>query len=75
MTAYNPIDVMNRLKAAGITAKHAEALANEMHGVIMETVTHEQLKAALNRQALYIIGILGTMTVGAASVLGVILSK
>jgi hypothetical protein len=74
MTAYNPIEAMNRLKAAGLPAKQAEALANEMHGVIVELVTNEQLQAALNKQALYIIGILGTVIVGAATVLGVILS-
>ena len=75
MTAYNPIEAMNRLKAAGLTAKQAEALANELHGVISELVTTEQLNHALARQALYIIGILGTMIVGAATVLGVILSN
>ena len=74
MTAYNPIDAMNRLKSAGFTGKAAEALANELLTANSEHVTTEQLNHALAKQALYIIGILGTMVVGAATVLGLILS-
>ena len=43
MTAYNPIEAMNRLKAAGLPAKQAEALANEMHGVISQLVTKDDM--------------------------------
>lgn len=47
MTAYNPIDAMNRLKAKGIKAEHAEALANELHNAIDMHVTKDDLSQSI----------------------------
>lgn len=75
MNAYNPIATMNRLKGAGMTAKQAEALADEMQGAISTLVTHEQMQAAMDRLTIR----LGLMVAGivtlACTIMGVILSK
>jgi hypothetical protein len=49
MNAFNPIATMQRLEAAGIKLQQAEALAGELHGVMTQVMTHEQLLAAENR--------------------------
>lgn len=47
MTAYKPIEAMQRLKAATFTAKQAEALANEMQLAIDEHVTRDEMNLSL----------------------------
>lgn len=74
MTAYNPIAAMQRFEAAGIKRQHAEVLADELHGAMVQLVTQEQLQAALDRQTIR----LGLIVVGvvsiACTVLGVVLT-
>jgi len=74
MTAYNPIAAMNRLKNAGLNAKHAEALANELNNARDELVTRTDLKAELNAVALRICAALGAAMALGFTALGVLIS-
>lgn len=74
MTAFNPIATMQRLEKAGITRKHAEALADELRGATVPLVTQEQLLAALDRQTIRICGILGTIMALGFGALGYVIS-
>lgn len=51
MTAYNSIATMKRLKAAGISPRQAEALADEMQSAIKASVTREDLRTELDLMA------------------------
>lgn len=42
-----PIETMNRLKAAGLPARYAEALAAELQTAIEEHVTRDELSLSL----------------------------
>lgn len=61
MNAYNPIETMRHLEEAGFARKQAECLADEMRGAIVQLVTEEQLKAALDRQTIRLSAIVGGM--------------
>lgn len=75
MNAYNPLESMKRLQQAGITRRHAEAIAAEIGDGMSNLVTNERLDAALDRVTIR----LGLIVVGAitlaCTVLGVILSN
>ena len=71
---FNPIAAMQRLEKAGLTRKHAEALADELRGATVQLVTQEQLQAALDRQTIRICGILGAFMALGFTGLGVLIS-
>ena len=78
MNAFNPLESMKRLEAAGLERRQAEAIAAEIDGGVTELVTKEylrdQLESALAKQTVRI-GVLtsGIVAVGTA-VLGVLIS-
>lgn len=74
MNAFDPIAFAHKLEKTGFRRPQAEALASEMRSAMLELVTHEQLKAALDAQTLRICGILGGLIVLACTVLGVVLT-
>ena len=49
MIHFDTLAFVERLEQAGINRRHAEALADELHHVTTHLVTHEQLKAELDR--------------------------
>lgn len=51
MTAYNSIATMKRLKAAGMTPRQAETLADEIQSAIKASVTREDLRTELDLMA------------------------
>jgi hypothetical protein len=59
MTAFNPIAFAHKLEDAGLSREQSEALANEMRAAMLELVTQEQLKAALDRQTVQLTVIVG----------------
>jgi hypothetical protein len=61
MNAFDPIAFAHRLEDAGFDRAQSETLASEMRSAMLELVTHEQLKAALDAQTLRIGGILAAM--------------
>jgi hypothetical protein len=74
MNAYNPLDAMKRLEAAGLERRQAEAIAGEINDGTSGLVTKEQLDAALDRTTIRI-GILTSGIVAVATtVLGVLIS-
>ena len=74
MNAYNPPVSVQRLEAAGMPRKQAEAIATETTDGTNNFVTRDQLVAALDRQTIKI-GIMMSAIVGlACSIMGVILS-
>lgn len=52
MNSYNPLSAAQRLEAAGLSRKQAEAIAEEINDGTSEFVTKEQLEAALDKQTI-----------------------
>ena len=52
MNMYNPLSSAQRLEAAGLTRKQAEAIAGEIDGGTTEFVTKAVLEAALDKQTI-----------------------
>jgi hypothetical protein len=74
MNAYNPLDAMKRLEAAGLERRQAEAIAGEINDGTSGLVTKEQLDAPLERTTIRI-GILTSGIVAVATtMLGVLIS-
>jgi hypothetical protein len=74
MNAYNPLDSMKRLEAAGVERRQAEATAGEINDGTSNLVTKEQLEAALDKTTIRI-GILTSGIVAVATaVLGFLIS-
>ena len=74
MNAYNPLDSMKRLEAAGLDRRQAEAIAGEINDGTDNLFTKEQLVAALDKTTIRI-GILTSGIVAVATaVLGVLIS-
>ena len=78
MNAYNPLESMKRLEAAGIERRHAEAIAGEIREGTDQLVTDaslkQQLDAAIDRVTVKF-GIMTATIVGiATAILGVLIS-
>lgn len=73
MNAFNPIDFTHDLERVGFQRDQAETLARGYQSAMQAHVTQEQLKAALAKQALYLVGVLGSLTIGCTAVLALIL--
>lgn len=52
MNMYNPLSATQRLEAAGLTRKQAEAIAGEIDGGTIDLVTKDMLEAALDKQTI-----------------------
>ena len=74
MTAYNPLDSMRRLEAAGMERRQAEAIADEIHDRTTDLVTKDMLEAALDRQTIKLGGFVAALIALATTVLGVLIS-
>ncbi|HEX8486228.1 hypothetical protein [Sphingomonas sp.] len=78
MNAYNPLDSMRRLEAAGLERRQAEAIANEINEGKSDLVTREDLKQQLDAIAdklLIKVGIMVAAIVAmACSIMGVLIS-
>ena len=78
MTAYNPIEAMQRMQAAGVTRKLAESLANELTSARDDLVTKADLQtaldAALAKQTLRICSVLGGLVAFGFTAIGVLIS-
>lgn len=61
MNAFDPIAFAHKLEAKGMDRALAETLASETRSAMLELVTHEQLKAALDRQTIQLAGIVAAM--------------
>ena len=74
MNAYNPLASAQRLESAGLTRKHAEAIASELTEGTSDLVTKEQLVAALDKQTIKIGIMMSAIIALACSIMGVIIS-
>jgi hypothetical protein len=78
MNAFNPLESMKRLEAAGLERRHAGAIAAEIIESSSDLVTkdyfREQLDAALARQTLRVGALTSAIAAVATSILGVIIS-
>ncbi len=74
MNAYNPLDSMKRLEAAGLERRHAEAIADETREGTEEHITKEQLDASLDKQTIKLGGFVAAMIVVATAILGLLIS-
>ena len=74
MNAYNPLDSMRRLEAAGLNRQQAEAIADEISDGTSDLVTREMLEAALDKQTIKLGGFVAAMIVIATTILGVLIS-
>jgi hypothetical protein len=74
MNAYNPLDSMRRLEAAGLERRQVEAIAAEINDGTNPLVTKDLLDAALDRQTIRIAGFVAAMIALATTVLGVLIS-
>lgn len=74
MNSYNPLTSAQRLEAAGMPRKHAEAIAGEINEGNNDLVTEKMLESALAKQTIRI----GVLTSGivavATAVLGLLIS-
>jgi len=75
MPTYNAIATMQRLEDAGLARPHAVAIASEIGDSMADHVTHEQLRAAMDRQTIRLGVLVSGVIILACTVLGVILSK
>ena len=74
MNAYNPLDSMRRLEAAGLNRQQAEAIADEISDGTSDLVTKDMLEAALDKQTIKLGGFVAAMIVIATTILGVLIS-
>ena len=74
MNAYNPLSSAQRLEAAGLPRKQAEAIAGEITDGTNDFVTKEQLIAALDKQTIKIGIMVSAIVALACSIMGVVLS-
>ena len=63
MNAYNPLSSAQRLEAAGLPRKQAEAIAGEITDGTSDLVTKDMLEAALDKQTIRLSVIVGGMLV------------
>jgi hypothetical protein len=74
MNSYNPLSSAQRLEAAGLSRKQAEAIAGELADGTNEFVTKDQLLAALDKQTIKIGIMMSAIIALACSIMGVVLS-
>ena len=74
MNAYNPLSSAQRLEAAGLPRKQAEAIAGEITDGTNDFVTKEQLIAALDKQTIKIGIMMSAIIALACSIMGVVIS-
>ncbi len=74
MNAYNPLSSAQRLEAAGLPRKQAEAIAGEITDGTNDLVTQAQLLAALDKQTIKIGILVSAIVALACSVMGVVIS-
>ena len=78
MNMYNPLSATQRLEAAGLSRKQAEAIASEIDGGVSDLVTkeyfREQLDAALARNAVRVGALTSAIVAVATTVLGVLIA-
>ena len=74
MNAYNPLSSAQRLEAAGLPRKQAEAIAGEITDGTNDFVTKEQLVAALDKQTIKIGIMMSAIVALACSIMGVVIS-
>ena len=74
MNAYNPLSSAQRLEAAGLPRKQAEAIAGEITEGTNDLVSMEQLVAALDKQTIKIGIMVSAIVALACSIMGVVLS-
>lgn len=74
MNAYIPLSSAQRLEAAGLTRKHAEAIAGEISDGTNDLVTKDQLEAALDKQTIRMAVINAGMLTLACTILGTLIA-
>ena len=74
MNAFNPLEATKRLVAAGITRRHAEAIASEIGDGMSNLVTDEKLDAALAKQTIRNGVVTSGIVAVATTVLGLLVS-
>ena len=74
MNAYNPLSSAQRLEAAGLPRKQAEAIAGEITDGTIDLVTPAQLTAALDKQTIKIGIMMSAIIALACSIMGVVFS-
>ena len=72
MNSYNPLSSAQRLEAAGLPRKQAEAIAGEITDGTNDLVNKEQLVAALDKQTIKIGIMVSAIVALACSIMGVI---
>lgn len=75
MNAFNPLSSAQRLEAAGLPRKQAEAIAGEITDGTNDLVTKEQLVAALDKQTIKIGIMVSAIVALACSIMGIVLSS
>ena len=74
MNAYNPLTSPQRLEAAGLSRKQAEAIASEIVDGSSEHVTKDQLEAALDKTIIKMGLMMSAIVALACSMMGIIIS-
>jgi hypothetical protein len=74
MNSYNPLSSAQRLEAAGLPRKQAEAIAGEITDGTNDFVTKDQLIAALDTQTIKIGIMMSAIVALACSIMGVVIS-
>ncbi|MEO6718673.1 MAG: hypothetical protein ABIM50_15670 [Novosphingobium sp.] len=74
MNAYNPLASMQRLEAAGLPRKQAEAIASEITDGTNDLVTNAMLEAALDKVTLRLSVIIGGMLALVCTILGTLMA-
>jgi hypothetical protein len=74
MNSYNPLSSAQRLEAAGLPRKQAEAIAGEITDGTNDFVTKDQLIAALDKQTIKIGIMMSAIVALACSIMGVVIS-
>jgi hypothetical protein len=78
MNAYNPLESMKRLEAAGLERRQAEAIAGEINDGTSSLVTRdyldERLESELSKQTIRMGGLTAGIVAVATAILGVLIS-
>jgi hypothetical protein len=74
MNSFNPLSAAQRLEAAGLPRKQAEAIAGEISDGTNDLVTQKDLEAALDKVTIRLSVIIGGIITLACTILGVVLS-